>query len=240
MLRSIDRTSDRKASEQAYSRLRQRVVSLDLEPGSIIHEKQLCEELGLGRTPVREALLRLADKQLVEIRPRKGTVVAPIRLEAFKKVEELRWEMESLATRWAAERISAPQLAEMRRLIEDAEAGAFVDIRDWDVEVDRSFHLMVAEAAHNPFLSQTLDQLYDHSVRLLYATRAEISAAVEELADYRFIVDALAERDGDRASYGMHVHLTHSIEQNAERFRQSLATTAWDGIHGFTNHGRGQ
>ena len=198
------------------------IVSMKIEPGTMVDEKTLSAELGIGRTPVREALLRLADQRLVDILPRKGTFVTPIRNTDVRAVEELRWHLESLAARWAAERAEAHEVDAFRQLLAEAESGAFVGIPDWDVELDRSVHLMLAAAAHNPFLAEELGRLYDHSVRLLYANRQSMAAAVEEFPDYRAILSALEARDGRAAEAAMQVHLRASREQVAHDFESSL------------------
>jgi GntR family transcriptional regulator, rspAB operon transcriptional repressor len=212
-----------KASERAYGLLRQMIVSMKLEPGAPIDEKRMSLLLGLGRTPVREALLKLADQKLVEIMPRKGTFVAPIRLQDLRAVEEVRWHLESLAARWAAQRIDADELLALRHLVDDATAGVFQHLADWDVEVDRTFHLLVAAAAKNPFLAEQLERLYDHSVRLLYATRSTMAPMVEELSDYRALIEALAARSPDDAVAAIQRHLRASRLQIASSFESTLA-----------------
>ncbi len=211
-----------KASDRAYSILRQMIVSLKLQPGTFIDEKSISAQLDIGRTPVREALLRLADQRLVSILPRKGTMVAPLRLQDVRAVEDLRWHLESLSTRWATERITPDELRAMQQLIIDAEAGAFTDIPDWDVEVDRSFHQMLAAAAKNEFLAETLTRLYDHSVRLLYATRSAMTPATDELPHYRAMLDGIAKGDPDLTERAMQDHLLASREQIANGFGSSF------------------
>lgn len=211
-----------KASDRAYRDLRQMIVSLKIEPGTMVDEKTLSAELGIGRTPVREALLKLADQKLVAILPRKGTYVTPIRNTDVRAVEELRWHLESLSARWAAERATPGEMLAIRQLLDDAEAGAFVETPDWDVELDRSFHHMLASAAHNPFLAEQLARLYDHSVRLLYANRQSMAAATEEVPDYRDVLSAIEARDPAAAERAMQVHLRASREQVISGFESSL------------------
>lgn len=199
------------------------IVSLKIEPGTMVDEKTLSAELGIGRTPVREALLKLADQKLVDILPRKGTYVTPIRNTDVRAVEELRWHLESLAARWAAERAEPNEITALHDLLSDAERGAFVDVLDWDVELDRSFHLLLAQATHNPFLSEQLARLYDHSVRLLYANRQSMAPAVEEFPDYRKILQAIEDRDGLAAERAMQVHLRASRDQLVVGFESSLS-----------------
>jgi len=199
------------------------IVSLKLEPGSFIDEKSISQQLELGRTPVREALLRLANQRLVEILPRKGTVVTPIRFQDLRSVEELRWHLETLGARWAAERIEPEELRELKKLISNAESGAYTDVDDWDVEVDRSFHAQLAAAAKNVFLAENLARLFDHSVRLMYATRSSIAAAIEEIGEYRAILEAIEAGAADDAADAMRRHLLASREQIARELGLSLS-----------------
>ncbi len=219
-----------KASERAYRILRQMIVSLKIEAGSFVDEKSLSEQLGIGRTPVREALLRLADQKLVEVMPRRGTFVTPIRNDDLRAVEELRWHLEVLAARWAAERVTVVELVELERLLDEAESGALVDVVDWDVELDRSFHRMLAGAAKNPFLAEELSRLYDHSVRLLYANRSSMAPASEEFPDYRSILEALKAGDALGAERGMQQHLRESRARLVSSFTSNLVAGMDEGL----------
>ncbi|MDX1380572.1 MAG: GntR family transcriptional regulator, partial [Xanthomonadales bacterium] len=83
-------------SEQAYAALEQRLVTLDLPPGMLVTERDLVELTGIGRTPVREAVLRLADEGLLQVLPRKGLQVAPVSRRQLARVLELRRAVERL------------------------------------------------------------------------------------------------------------------------------------------------
>jgi DNA-binding GntR family transcriptional regulator len=91
-------------AQQAYYRLRDRIVTLRLAPGSLVNERELVEQLGVGRTPVREALHRLADDGLVEVYPRRGIYVGAVDVGDLRAISELRTELEGFAARLAAER----------------------------------------------------------------------------------------------------------------------------------------
>lgn len=202
-----------KSSDLAYVKLRQAIISLVLEPGSAVDEQSLSKKLELGRTPIREALLQLAREDLVNIFPRKGTFIAPINFASLKEVEELRWHMEGQAARWAAERITTQQLSNLKTLIAEAQAGEFAHISDWDMEVDRQFHAMIADSSHNRYLAQQLDTLYNLSVRLLYASRAQMQSVTEEIYDYEAIITALRAGDAQAAEAAMQQHLEDSRQR---------------------------
>src|SRR6266853_3042104 len=97
----------RSQSEEAYLRIRERIVSLDMPPGSVVNEGRLREELTIGRTPIREALQRLARENLVRSVPHRGTFVTDVNITDLARITEVRVVLESHAARLAAEKLSA-------------------------------------------------------------------------------------------------------------------------------------
>ena len=219
----------RKAGDRAYEQLRHLIVSLKIEPGVTVDELSLSKRLGLGRTPIREALLRLAEENLVTIIPRRGTRIAPIDLGELKEVEDMRWNLEALAARWAATTIDERQLEALEHLIDRAESGAFIDTDDWDVEVDRRFHSIIAAASQNRYLVRELSHLYNLSIRLQYASRSQMATVGEELFDYRRIIEALRAHDPDAAEEGMHEHLIDTRDRTAAVLGSAVGKFYQDG-----------
>lgn len=211
-----------KQGDVAYYRLRKLIVSLQLEPGVHVDELSLSQLLGLGRTPIREALQRLEQDNLVTIIPRKGTLITPINPAELKEVSELRWELESLAARWAARRSTPQQLEEIAAFIAEVERKDFVEDGQQHVEADRHFHMLIAQASANRYLVSSLDQLFNHSVRLFYASGAPMAGASEEVHDYRKILQALQEGDAVAAERFMQVHLQDSHKRIAEAYGAAL------------------
>ncbi|TME82248.1 MAG: GntR family transcriptional regulator, partial [Chloroflexi bacterium] len=103
----LQSASARSQGERAYLLIRDQIVTLRLAPGSVIEEARLRQELGLGRTPIREALQRLAHENLVTFVPHRGTFVSDINLTNLHRLTEVRTEMEGYAARLAAERATA-------------------------------------------------------------------------------------------------------------------------------------
>ncbi|UCH27489.1 MAG: GntR family transcriptional regulator [Trueperaceae bacterium] len=207
-----------KNGDLAYLKLRHLIVSLRLEPGSTVDELYLSRLLGLGRTPIREALIRLAQEDLVSIVPRKGTLITPLNFPELREVAELRWHLESLAARWAASRITEDTQKKLTTLLADAKSGKLRHLEDWDVEVDRRFHQLVAIAAQNRQLTKALDRLYNLSVRLLYASRTQMADVSEELFDYEEILRALHDHDPEAAEKSLQAHLIDTRQKIAEGF----------------------
>ncbi len=211
-----------KQGDVAYYRLRNKILNLELEPGAHVDELSLSKLLGLGRTPIREALQRLAHDNLVTIIPRKGTTITPINTIELKEASEFRWELDCLAARWAAERASEEALETIEAFIEEITRTDFAD-RHHHVEADRHFHLQLARAARNRYLVGALDQLFNHSVRLFNASGAQMATASEEVHDYRRIVAALRARDAAAAEQAMQVHLKESGTRVAAAYGSALA-----------------
>ena len=197
-------TGDR-ASDRAYARLKRMIITLELPPGEAIKAEDLSQELGIGRTPIREALHRLAQENLVVTIPRRGTVVADVSLTELQEIVELRLELMGFCGRLAAERITEQQLAELEELLESStESGedSFVEVM-----VDWHFHRLIAKAARNRHLASMLEQLDNLSVRLLYLSRSRMSDVTEQLPEYRNVIEALRARDADETERQLQAHV---------------------------------
>ena len=115
----------RRASDSAFEHLRDAIVGLELPPGAALSDRELCEQLSMSRTPVREALLRLANIGLVEIRPQSGTFVSRIRMAEVHEANFIRRELEGACVREAAKVINASQKKELIFLIEQQKLELF-------------------------------------------------------------------------------------------------------------------
>ena len=183
-------------SEQAYSQLRDMIVRLDFAPGDVLREDALQERLGLGRTPIREALQRLAREHFITVIPRRGMFVSGIDVSELSMLFETRTVLEPYAARLAAARGTDDHWVRMADALDGvSDAAGNEDL----MTIDRLGHEIMWEAASNRFLVDTLDMLYAQSDRLwhLYlADVADMSHAVEEHGE---IMDALRSGDGERA-----------------------------------------
>ncbi|MGA0266220.1 MAG: GntR family transcriptional regulator, partial [Lysobacterales bacterium] len=139
-------------AEQAYSELERRLVMLELHPGQFLQEKNLTETLGLGRTPVREAVQRLTETGLLKIYPRKGILVQPVQAESLGQVLETRRVLERLLVVKAAERADEPQRTRLEKLAgaldsaSDAASDAAHLQADTFFELDHQLDRLLAEA----------------------------------------------------------------------------------------------
>jgi DNA-binding GntR family transcriptional regulator len=202
------RVNDESHAEVAYRALKEKILTLELPPASLVSEGQLMAELDLGRTPIREALQRLALDNLVVILPRRGTIVADLNMSDMQKIFEVRLELEGYAAGLAAVRATSQQIAVMESLF----AGADTLIQSGDnyqlIKLDHEAHCLLAEAAHNEFLADTLERLYSHVLRLWYVSLHKVSRLREAIEDHQEIVTAVKARDPQRAAAIMRRHVS--------------------------------
>lgn len=155
-------------AEQAYDLIESMITFQDLKPGSMVSETMLMERIGLGRTPVREALQRLARERMVEIHPRRGAFVPPISVEVQLKLLELRRAVEELAVRMATHRASPVQkriMLDLANRLYDADAA---DARGYGALLKRS-HDVTVQAAQNEYLQLAMAPLQGLSRRFWFA-----------------------------------------------------------------------
>ncbi|HEX7712937.1 MAG TPA: GntR family transcriptional regulator [Bacillota bacterium] len=197
--------------ELVFESLREAIIQGKLGPGERLMEIQLAEEMGVSRTPVREAIRKLELEGLVVMIPRKGAYVAGLSLKDIADVFEIRRALEGLAAELASERATDEELEQMERYL--VKISEEIEVGDVDkvVETDTGFHSLLYKASRNERLTQIISNLREQIQRsrttsLSYPGRMKI--AVEE---HRKIVEAVSARDGELARKLAHEHI-----QNAE------------------------
>jgi DNA-binding GntR family transcriptional regulator len=198
----------RSLSERAYYAIRELIVTLELAPGSVVNERELMAELGLGRTPVREALRRLAREKLVEVYPRRGMFVSVVNVRDLAGLSEVRAVLESSAARLAAKRSSPADREETSALL--AELTRAADERDERalMELDQRIHRHVYRCSHNPFLEETLNEYYVLTLRIWFLALDRVARLDEAIHEHRVLLEAIRDGDADAAEEAMRVHVT--------------------------------
>jgi DNA-binding GntR family transcriptional regulator len=143
-------------TERAYRALEEAIVTLVLQPGEVVSEAQLSTRLGIGRTPIREALQRLARERLVRILPRRGIVVAAVDVREQLRLLEVRREIERMCARAAARRADPGQREGFRAIAEGMEAATATNDETAFLRLDRALNLLVLEAARNEFAAAAM------------------------------------------------------------------------------------
>jgi DNA-binding GntR family transcriptional regulator len=197
----------RPLSRQAYEKLRDEIVTLGRAPGEPLDEAMLVEELGLGRTPIREALQRLACEGLVTIRPRRGTFVAGLGISDLIELFEFRLEIEGYAAALAAERANAADIAALESALTPLRNARPTHDNAAHIEIDRAFHRALAHATHNKFLEHHLARLYNLNLRLWYLALDKIGPMRDAIEQHEAILNGIRARDAKCARAAMQKHI---------------------------------
>jgi DNA-binding GntR family transcriptional regulator len=193
-------------ADRAYHAIREMIVSLELRPGAVIDERGLMERLGIGRTPTREALRRLAQERLVEVYPRRGMFVTSVEIRDLASLTEVRSLLESHAARLAAKRATDEDRSALESLLDELEAGTDLDTSEL-MALDERIHRQVYSSAHNPFLEATLEEYYVLALRIWYLALDQARELEEAVLGHRELLEAILDGDADRAEETMLRHV---------------------------------
>lgn len=190
-------------ADRAYLRLREEIISTELPPGALLREDDLMRRLGMGRTPVREALQRLQPDGLVTVIPRRGTLVSEVNIMDLAAIYEVRARLESWAARLAAERVRDFDRAEAGQLISELDALTPDRGHEPLLALDRRIHRFVYRCSKNRFLAETLDRYHNLSLRILNVAMTRYPVLTPPLEnvvqEQRTLLEAICRGDADTA-----------------------------------------
>lgn len=208
--------------EQAYQQLRSKIVRLDFSPGDVLKEDELQRSLGLGRTPIREALLRLQREHFVTVIPRRGMFVSGIELDELSLLFETRAVLEPYAARLAALRGTTAQWDEMERTLERTNEPGLSD--DAHLALDRRCHEIMWAASGNRFLWDTLDTLYAQSDRLWHLYLSDVADMAHAVTEHQEILEGLRQGDSDTVADRVEAHVQGFDEAIRSVITEQLAS----------------
>ena len=205
-------------ADRAYDGLRDRIVTLAIPPGGLINEDVLRRDLGLGRTPLREAIKRLALENLVVVLPRRGTFASQINIADLTAISDVRAVLEGHAAYRAAELLGEVDEAVLEELVT-----ALAESRDSDdpqalMALDARVHRFVHHAAANPYLEETLARYFNLSLRIWHLVLGRLPHLSARVHDHGDLLEAIGDRDPFRARAVMVEH----IETFADEIRVAL------------------
>ena len=188
-------------TQRAYYELRRRILDNEMPPNAQYLEQELADALGMSRTPVREALIRLSDERLVEIRPRHGARILPVSVDDMREIYEMMTELEAFAVRKLAERgLSRSELRQLEQVLADMdEALARDDLMGW-ARHDETFHALLVDLAGNSRLSQVVATFRDQAHRARMQTLRLRPKPVDSNRDHAAVVEAIRQRDPETAA----------------------------------------
>ncbi|MBQ0107709.1 MAG: GntR family transcriptional regulator [Phascolarctobacterium sp.] len=211
-LQPIDLNNHQPLREAVCNAIRDAINNGVLKPGDRLMEIQLAEELGISRTPVREAIRKLEMEGFVVMIPRRGTYVTDISLKDVTEIYEIRISLDMLAASLAAERINDDELEEMdRQLLLTSKYNIDTEMEKI-VACDSVFHDVLYRAARNERLVSIINNLRDQLTNMRGRTMAQPGRLAETLTEHRILLDAIASRDPEAAAAAARSHI-----ENAER-----------------------
>jgi DNA-binding GntR family transcriptional regulator len=203
--------------EKVYQILLERILSLEYPPESVLVEKDLCAELKVSRPPVKEAILRLEEMDLVMTIPRYGTIVSHIDVNEIAHVYEVKLDLESLACSLASQRITEEEIVELEKLAKKSEERArihatlvneadlvesFKKLCEWDILI----HSAIWKAAHNPVLEKILANLHSRCLRFCRATVPLTGWNFDHVEQFSKICSSFRKKDREGAIDYIRLH----------------------------------
>lgn len=193
----------------AYETIRDEILSLTLDPGQMLDETSLAERFGMSRSPIREALIRLAGEELVVMLPNRSTIVAPIDVQSFPKYVEALDIAQRVNTRLAAELRSEADLKTIAARQKDFEAAVKAGKHLAMSEANKRFHMAIAHAGRNVYLASFYERLLDQGRRMLhlhfdYLERTQNGYLLTD--EHAEMLEAIRARDVERADFLAHAH----------------------------------
>jgi DNA-binding GntR family transcriptional regulator len=202
-------------ADRAYAAVRDMIVSLELRPGAVIDERSLMERLEIGRTPLREAVRRLAQERLVEVFPRRGTFVTSVEIRDLASLAEVRLVLESHAAALAAERATDDDREELQALIDELPHSEGQDTREL-IALDERIHRQIYRCTHNAFLEGTLEEYYVLALRIWYLALDRARELEQAVLGHRELLEAIRDGDAEEAERTMRQHV-QDFEQAMRR-----------------------
>ncbi|WP_101842689.1 GntR family transcriptional regulator [Halobacillus sp. Marseille-P3879] len=198
--------TERKLPQRAYQILRLAIRNLKLLPGKTILEREIAEVLGMSRTPVREALIRLQTEGVVNLIPRKGFEIEPIEAKDLREIYEVVEMLEGLAAKLSTHTINDEELNELETLIEQQEQAINEnDLSEW-ARLDNLFHFKIIGYAENNRLSNVIEVHADQLYRARLITINKRPLPFQSIVEHRAIVACMRASDGEAAQVSMQSH----------------------------------
>ncbi len=213
--------------EVVFEYLRSAIINGEFKPGERLMELQMGEQLGVSRTPIREAIRKLELEGLVTMIPRKGAYVADMSIKDVLDVLEVRGVLEGLAASLAAERRCDEDMKTMEKALSEFETFVNASDRDGMMEKDKAFHEAIFEATHNNKLLQITQGLQEQVQRFRVVFFSESDDFKQLLSEHTDILEAIREGNCDSAREKAECHI-RDMEETIRIFRKKK-TTSIDG-----------
>ena len=193
--------------DAAYDAIKHRIITCAFRPGEYLNEAFVSASLGIGRTPVHQAIDRLMLEGMVEVMPRKGVIVKPVSLDEIMQIIDVRLINEIYGIRLAAERAEQDEIKHLSDIL--ARAAQWIEARNSEqlMLLDREFHNVLALASKNHVLADTLSKLHDRSLRFWFISLNRPGHHAHVHAQHEAILAAIRDHDANGAEAAMRSHI---------------------------------
>jgi len=200
-------------SEQVYAELSQQIISQRLKPGQRLREEQLASQFGISRTPLRDAISRLAQNGLVDIEPRKGASVKQFNIDDVVEVYDIRTVLEGLAARLAAPELNLNELKKLKALFSKKDPRSLI-------KADTGLHDLIINSCGNKKLMEILNNIHGLVQAFRVAGYKSRQRSATATVDHKQILKALMERDGAAAENLMRGHIQKVKQEILQNFNK--------------------
>ncbi len=202
---------------RVFNKIREDILSGKYSQNEELKETSIGVELGVSRTPVREALRQLELEGLVNIIPNKGAYVNGISEKDIHDIYIIRSYLEGLCAKWACEHITQEQIDELEEIVYLSEFHAKKEHHEQIVELDNKFHQLIYEASDSKILNHVLSDFHHYVQRIRKITLASENRAANSNKEHTAILDAIRQRDGEKAEVLAHEHIMNTIKNISEQ-----------------------
>ena len=193
--------------EMVYEELKMQILKGSIIPGTRMMEVELAEEMGVSRTPIREAIRKLEKEGLVTIEPRRGAYASMISTEDMVEILEVRQDLEGLAAYFAADRMTEEQMKELRKESDSYNDAVKRGNMEDMIRHDTRFHHIIVESCRNKILVQMIEQLQELVLRFRYIYYDNFRRAENMPEEHEAILTAIAEGNADKARAAADIHI---------------------------------
>ena len=194
--------SNKSLKTKAYNILKEKIVNCEYAPGSLLNEAKLAEELGLSRTPIREAISILEMQDFLRVVPKKGIVVADILLSDFVQIFQVRMTVEPTILKLVGPNIATEKLLEWKKV--------FTENSEMDQNfTDTAMHMFFIQCYRNTYITEMMEKVFDKNTRVILTSTENKKHLENARREHIEILDLLLNQDYDKAANQMYLHITN-------------------------------
>jgi DNA-binding GntR family transcriptional regulator len=198
----------KRASDRVEQELRRMIITGELEPGAMVSEAYLAKLLRCSRTPLRDGLHRMSGEYLVDVLPRRGIFIPELSIRDYQRLCEMRLLLAGPTVDFAVDRMTRHQMERLQEIPHQEERCDTNADYHGLVELDSRFHVLISEAAGNPYLVDATRRLQSKLSRFLYFAYATVGSAGVRTGEHRAIIESLGNRDGEEAKQKLISHIS--------------------------------